>query len=223
MNRILVVDDEPRMRLLIHDFLRKAGYEVAEAIDGVDALNYFYANNSQISLIILDVMMPRKDGLETLKEIREVSDVPVILLTAKDTERDELMGFDVGADEYITKPFSPKILIARVDAILRRRNENRGETVSASGLVIDDAAHTVSIDGKDIELSYKEYELLMYFFANKGIALSREIILDNVWNYDYAGDTRTIDTHVKKLRAKLGEYGDMIKTVRGMGYKFVPD
>lgn len=218
--KILVVDDESRMRKLVRDFLVKQDYDVIEAADGSEALDRFY-EDKDIALIILDVMMPKIDGWEVCREIRESSKVPIIMLTAKGDEKDELKGFDNGADEYISKPFSPKILVARVEALLRRSNLIvADETLSAGGIVIDKGAHTVSIDGKGIELSFKEFELLSYFLENQNIALSREKILNSVWNYDYFGDARTIDTHVKKLRAKMGEKGDLIKTIWGMGYKF---
>lgn len=218
--RILMVDDESRMRKLVSDFLTKAGYEVLEAADGEEAIDVFY-ENKDISLIILDVMMPKMDGWEVCKTIRKDSKVPIIMLTAKGEENDELQGFKVGADEYISKPFSPKILTARVDAIIRRTyGVDNSESVEIGGIVIDKAAHIVKIDGEEIDLSFKEFELLSYFVENKGIALSREKILNNVWNYDYFGDARTIDTHVKKLRKKMGEKGDYIKTIWGMGYKF---
>lgn len=218
--KILIVDDESRMRKLVGDFLIKKGYSVVEAEDGVRALDVFFDNND-ISLIILDVMMPKLDGFEVLKQIREYSKVPVIMLTAKGEEHDELKGFESGADEYISKPFSPKILVARVEALLRRSNLIGEElNLEEGGIVIDKAAHVVTIDGKVIDLSFKEFELLTYFMENKSIALSREKILNHVWNYDYFGDARTIDTHVKKLRSKMGDKGDYIKTVWGMGYKF---
>ncbi|MBO5246920.1 MAG: response regulator transcription factor [Eubacterium sp.] len=218
--KILVVDDESRMRKLVCDFLVKRGYEVLEAADGEAALDIFYTEKD-ISLIILDVMMPKINGFEVCKEIREHSKVPVIMLTAKSAESDELTGFDLGADEYISKPFSPKILVARVDAILRRTNQaEEGHALEAGAIVVDRAAHIVTIEGKQIELSYKEFELLTYFMENQGLALSREKILNSVWNYDYFGDARTIDTHVKKLRSKMGSYGECIKTIWGMGYKF---
>lgn len=219
--KILVVDDELRMRKLVGDFLKKNGYEVIEAQDGEEALNKFYENEN-LSLIILDVMMPKIDGYEVLKEIRMTSDIPVILLTAKASENDELSGFDIGADEYITKPFSPKILVARVEAILRRSGSvaETEDKLSLGGIVLDKNAHIVTVDGKAIELSLKEFELLEYFMENNGIALSREKILNKVWNYDYVGDARTIDTHVKKLRAKLLDKGDYIKTIWAFGYKF---
>lgn len=217
--KILVVDDEARMRKLVKDFLSKSGYEVLEAEDGSRAVDIFL-EQKDIALIILDVMMPLMDGWETCREIRQYSKVPIIMLTAKSDEKDELLGFQLGVDEYITKPFSPKILVARVEAILRRTNQlGTEERVEAGGIVIDKSAHSVTIDGELIELSYKEFELLTYFVENKGIALSREKILNNVWNYDYFGDARTIDTHVKKLRSKMGEKGDLIKTIWGMGYK----
>ncbi|MBR6698085.1 MAG: response regulator transcription factor [Lachnospiraceae bacterium] len=216
---ILVVDDEARMRKLVKDFLLKKDFNVIEAEDGEEAIDEFYANKD-IVLIIMDVMMPRMDGFQTLKEIRKNSKVPVIMLTAKSDEKDELLGFELGVDEYITKPFSPKILTARVDAILRRTSHmDMDDIIELSGIVIDKAARIVTIDGKNVDLSFKEFELLLYFVENKGIALSREKILNNVWNYDYFGDARTIDTHVKKIRNKMGEKGDMIKTIWGMGYK----
>ena len=219
--RILVVDDESRMRKLVRDFLVRAGYDVLEAADGVEAVDVFFAEKN-IDLIILDVMMPRMDGWQVVKEIREYSKVPIIMLTAKSDERDELNGFSLGVDEYISKPFSPRILVARVEAILRRSGIRTGsEVLSVGGIEIDREAHRVKVDGELVELSYKEFELLSYFVENKGVALSREKILNNVWNYDYYGDARTIDTHVKKLRNKLGEKGgEYIKTIWGMGYKF---
>lgn len=217
--KVLVVDDEERMRKLISDFLKIKGYETVEAGDGEEAIDVFFADK-EIALIILDVMMPKMDGWEVLKTVREHSKVPVIMLTARTEETDELKGFEYGVDEYISKPFSPKILVARVEAILRRSGVNQDEVVRVGGIEVDKSAHSVKIDGKEIELSFKEYELLLYFIENKGIALSREKILNNVWNYDYFGDARTIDTHVKKLRAKMGTKGDYIKTVWGMGYKF---
>lgn len=220
--KILVVDDESRMRKLVRDFLTKSGYEVLEAGDGSEALDIFFdEHNSDIALLILDVMMPKMDGWQVCKEIRQYSKVPIIMLTARSDERDELQGFELGVDEYISKPFSPKILVARVEAILRRTNQLGGdEKLEAGGIIIDKAAHQVTIDGQSIDLSYKEFELLSYFMENQGIALSREKILNNVWNYDYFGDARTIDTHVKKLRSKMGPKGDLIKTIWGMGYKF---
>ena len=235
--KILVVDDESRMRKLVRDFLEREGYAVLEAGDGMEAMDIFY-EEKDIALIILDVMMPKMDGWEVVKtildvmmphmdgwqtcrEIRKESKVPIIMLTARSEERDELQGFELGVDEYISKPFSPKILVARVTAILRRTNALASDDLlHADGIEIDKAAHMVKIDGKPIELSYKEFELLTYFVENQGIALSREKILNNVWNYDYFGDARTIDTHVKKLRSKLGDKGDYIKTIWGMGYKF---
>ena len=215
----LVVDDEARMRKLVKDFLTNKGFSVIEAGDGEEAVDIFFAQKD-ISLVLLDVMMPKMDGWEVLKTIRKYSQVPVIMLTARSEERDELQGFSLGVDEYISKPFSPKILVARVDAILRRSNVVSTENMSVGGICIDKAAHQVTIDGREIELSYKEFELLSYFIENQGIALSREKILNNVWNYDYFGDARTIDTHVKKLRSKMGDKGDYIKTIWGMGYKF---
>ena len=217
--KILVVDDEARMRKLVKDFLTIKGYQVIEAGDGEEAVEIFF-QQKDIALILLDVMMPKMDGWEVLKTIRLHSKVPIIMLTARGEERDELQGFDLGVDEYISKPISPNILVARVEAILRRSNRVVGEVMNVGGIEINKAAHQVTIDGKPIELSYKEFELLTYFVENQGIALSREKILNNVWNYDYFGDARTIDTHVKKLRSKLGEKGDYIKTIWGMGYKF---
>jgi len=217
--KILVVDDEARMRKLVKDFLSVKGFSVVEASNGEEAVDIFF-EQKDIVLIILDVMMPKMDGWETCKTIRKYSQVPIIMLTARSEERDELQGFDLGIDEYISKPFSPKILVARVDAILRRSNAVPADSVEIGGICIDKAAHQVTIDGKDIDLSYKEFELLAYFLENQGIALSREKILNNVWNYDYFGDARTIDTHVKKLRNKMGDKGDYIKTIWGMGYKF---
>ena len=234
--KILVVDDEARMRKLVSDFLTKSGYTVLEAGDGSEALDIFF-EQKDIALVILDVMMPKMDGWQTCREIRQYSKVPIIMLTARSDEKDELQGFQLGVDEYISKPFSPKILVARVEAILRRTGQTESEDkLSMGGIVLDKEAHSVTIDGKEIELSrsahevvidgekidlsFKEFELLAYFMENKGIALSREKILNNVWNYDYFGDARTIDTHVKKLRSKMGEKGDLIKTIWGMGYKF---
>ena len=218
--KILVVDDESRMRKLVKDFLVKKQYKVLEAGDGEEAIEVFFGNKD-ISLIILDVMIPKMDGWEVCKEIRKFSKVQIIMLTAKSEENDELKGFELWVDEYISKPFSPKILVARVDAILRRANKIGADmTIEAGDIKIDKAAHIVKVKDKEIELSFKEFELLTYFIENKGIALSRENILNNVWNYDYFGDARTIDTHVKKLRSKLGDCGDYIKTVWGMGYKF---
>ena len=221
--KILVVDDESRMRKLVKDFLTKKNFQVLEAGNGEEAMDIFY-EEKDIALIILDVMMPKMDGWEVCREIRKNSKVPIIMLTARSDERDELLGFDLGVDEYISKPFSPKILVARVEAILRRTGQNNPEDViSAGGIVIDKAAHLATVDGKPMELSFKEFELLTYFLENQGIALSREKILDSVWNYDYFGDARTIDTHVKKLRSKMGDKGEYIKTVWGMGYKFEVD
>ena len=218
--KILVVDDESSMRKLVKDFLVREGYGVLEAGDGVEAMDIFYAEKD-LSLIILDVMMPKMDGWQVCREIRETSKVPIIMLTARSEERDELQGFELGVDEYISKPFSPKILVARVEAILRRtRGTVEGELLEAGGIVLDKSAHIVKMDGEPIELSFKEFELLTYFMENQGIALSREKILNNVWNYDYFGDARTIDTHVKKLRSKLGDRGEYIHTIWGMGYKF---
>jgi len=218
--KILVVDDESRMRKLVRDFLVKKNYEVLEAGDGEEAMDIFF-EKKDIALIILDVMMPKMDGWQVCREVRKDSKVPIIMLTAKADEHDELLGFELGVDEYVSKPFSPKILVARVEAILRRAGQGEnGDLLEEDGIVVDKSAHQVSIDGKEIELSFKEFELLTYFIENKGIALSREKILNNVWNYDYFGDARTIDTHVKKLRSKMGEKGDLIKTIWGMGYKF---
>lgn len=217
--KILVVDDEARMRKLVKDFLTIKGFQVLEAEDGEQAVDIFF-QQKDIALIILDVMMPKMDGWEVCKTIRQYSRIPIIMLTARGEERDELQGFKLGVDEYISKPFSPKILVARVEAILRRSNMNVSDASEIGGIRIDKAAHQVTIDGKPIELSYKEFELLNYFVENQGIALSREKILNNVWNYDYFGDARTIDTHVKKLRSKMGAKGDYIKTIWGMGYKF---
>ena len=216
--KILVVDDESRMRKLVRDFLVKSNFEVLEAGDGEEALDIFY-KDKDIALIILDVMMPKMDGWQVCREIRVNSKVPIIMLTARGDERDELQGFQLGVDEYISKPFSPKILVARIEAILRRKNAATGEVLEADGIRVDKDAHVVTVDGKPVELSNKEFELLTYFMENQGIALSREKILNNVWNYDYFGDARTIDTHVKKLRSKLGPKGDDIKTIWGMGYK----
>ena len=218
--KVLMVDDESRMRKLVSDFLTRKGYIVIEAGDGEEALDRFYADKD-ISLVILDVMMPKMNGWDVCREIRKNSKVPIIMLTAKSDESSELNGFECGADEYIAKPFSPKILTARVDALIRRSYSiDSSEVTDVGGIIIDKAAHIVKIDGQEIDLSFKEFELLTYFVDNKGLALSREKILNNVWNYDYFGDARTIDTHVKKLRKKLGDKGDYIKTIWGMGYKF---
>ena len=217
--KILVVDDESRMRKLVKDFLHHEGYEVVEAEDGEKAVDIFFADSS-IELIILDVMMPKMDGWQVCREIRRHSTVPIIMLTAKSDEKDELQGFELGVDEYVSKPFSPKILMARVEAILRRSGAVSDDCLETGGIKIDRASHEVIIDGSPVDLSVKELELLLYFMTNKGIALSREKILNNVWNYDYFGDARTIDTHVKKLRAKMGDKGDLIKTIWGIGYKF---
>lgn len=220
--KILVVDDESRMRKLVKDFLSKKDFAVLEAGDGEEAVDLFFADKD-ISLIIMDVMMPRMDGYEAVRTIRQYSQVPIIMLTAKGEERDELLGFELGVDEYISKPFSPKILVARVEAILRRSKTVKTDSVEVGGIRLDKAAHQVTVDGKPVELSFKEFELLTYFVENQGIALSRENILNHVWNYDYFGDARTIDTHVKKLRSKLGDKGEYIKTIWGMGYKFEVD
>ena len=221
--KVLVVDDEARMRKIVKDFLVAKDYKVVEASNGEEAIDIVY-EDKDIDLVLLDVMMPKMDGWETCREIRKVSQVPIILLTAKSDETDELLGYNLGIDEYITKPFSPKILVARIDAILRRTNKlNEEDIITAGRLNINKTSHVVSVDGNPIELSFKEFELLCYFAENKGIALSREKILNNVWNYDYFGDARTIDTHVKKIRSKLGDCGDYIKTIWGMGYKFEVD
>ncbi|MCC8049777.1 MAG: response regulator transcription factor [Clostridiales bacterium] len=218
--KILVVDDESRMRKLVRDFLVKKEFDVVEAEDGAQAIDVFF-EQKDIALVILDVMMPKMDGWQVCREIRAYSTVPIIMLTAKSDERDELLGFDLGVDEYISKPFSPKILVARVEAILRRTSGFSADDILRAGSIeINKAAHEVTIDGKSVELSFKEFELLTYFVENQGIALSREKILNSVWNYDYFGDARTIDTHVKKLRSKLGDKGDYIRTIWGMGYKF---
>ena len=221
--KILVVDDESRMRKLVRDFLVREDYEVLEAGDGEEALDIFYKEKN-IALIILDIMMPKINGWDVCREVRETSKVPIIMLTAKSDESDELTGFELGVDEYISKPFSPKILVARVNALLRRSGLTAGNDekfVEAGGIKLDKTAHLVTVDGRPIELSIKEFELLDYFMESQGIALSREKILNNVWNYDYFGDARTIDTHVKKLRAKIGEKGEYIKTIWGVGYKFI--
>lgn len=218
--KILIVDDESRMRKLIRDFLEREGYQILEAADGVEAMDQFYSEKD-ISLIILDVMMPRMDGWQVLREVREHSKVPIMMLTARTEEQNELKGFELGVDEYVAKPFSPKILVARVGALLKRaRNTLEEAAVNAGGIVMDKAAHIVTIEGEPIDLSVKEFELLAYFLENQKMALSREKILNHVWNYDYFGDARTIDTHVKKLRSKMGEKGNYIKTIWGMGYKF---
>ena len=218
--KILVVDDEERMRTLVRDFLARRGFVVLEASDGMEAVDVCF-EQKDIALIIMDVMMPRMDGWDAVREIRKYSTVPIIMLTAKSDEQDELNGFNLGVDEYIRKPFSPKVLVARVEAILRRSvDAGKQDVLEVGGIVIDKSAHEVYVDGERIELSFKEFELLVYFVENKGIALSREKILGSVWNYDYFGDARTIDTHVKKLRSKHMGRGDMIKTVWGVGYKF---
>lgn len=217
--KVLVVDDESRMRKLVKDFLNKKGFMVLEAANGEEAIDIFFSDNS-INLLILDIMMPKMDGWEVVKEVRKVSKVPIIMLTARGQEQDELLGFELGVDEYISKPFSPKILVARVEAILRRSNQLNEDVIEAGGITLDITAHKVLIEETEIELSYKEFELLTYFMKNQNVALSREKILNHVWNYDYFGDARTIDTHVKKLRSKLGDKGEYIRTVWGMGYKF---
>ncbi len=220
--KVLMVDDEERMRKLVRDFLAKRDFQVLEAGDGEEAIDIFFADK-KIDLVILDVMMPKMSGWEVLETIRKYSKVPVIMLTAKSEERDELRGFELGVDEYITKPFSPKILVARVEALLRRTVGDQSEVLEVGGIRINKAAHTVTVDGRNLDLSFKEFELLTYFVENQGIALSRETILNNVWNYNYFGDARTIDTHAKKLRSKMGDKGEYIKTVWGMGYKFEVD
>ncbi len=217
---ILVVDDEARMRKLIKDFLVAKGYSILEAEDGEKALEVFEQNSSKICLILLDVMMPKLDGWSVLRQIRQTSKVPIIMLTARGEEQDELFGFELGVDEYISKPFSPKILAARVEAILKRTGEETKEVKDYGGIEIDKEGRTVSVDGKQIELSLREYELLVYLVENENIALSRDKILNNVWNYDYYGDSRTIDSHIKKIRHKLGKKGKYVKTIRGVGYKF---
>ncbi len=221
--KILVVDDEARMRKLVKDFLQRQDYIVIEAENGEQAVDIFF-EEKEIALILLDVMMPKMDGWQVTREIRQFSNVPIIMLTARADERDELLGFDLGVDEYISKPFSPKILVARVNAVLRRSGKGDAEDVlDVGGIRVDKSAHQVTVEGKSIDLSFKEFELLQYFIENTGIALSREKILNAVWNYDYFGDARTIDTHVKKLRSKLGEKGEYIRTIWGMGYKFDPN
>ncbi|MCI8832913.1 MAG: response regulator transcription factor [Clostridia bacterium] len=219
---ILIVDDEQRMRTLIKDFLEQKGYRILQAKDGEEAIEIFNIENDTISLIVLDVMMPKLDGWSVLRQIRQTSQVPIIMLTARGEEQDELFGFELGVDEYISKPFSPKILVARIEAILKRGKmvENTKDNTEKSGIEIDDKARTVTVDGKNVEMSLREYELLKYLLDNVGIALSRDKILNNVWNYDYYGDSRTIDSHIKKIRHKLGKKGKYIKTVRGIGYKF---
>lgn len=217
--KVLMVDDEARMRKLVKDFLTIKGYKVIEAEDGEQAVDIFF-KEKDIGLVILDVMMPKMDGWEVCRTLRRYSQVPIIMLTARSEERDELLGFELGVDEYISKPFSPKILVARIEAILRRGSAGTGEILEAAGIRVDKDAHEASVDGQPVDLSNKEFELLTYFMENQGMALSREKILNNVWNYDYFGDARTIDTHVKKLRSKLGEKGELIKTIWGMGYKF---
>lgn len=217
--KVLMVDDEARMRKLVKDFLAIKGYKVIEAEDGEQAVDIFF-KEKDIGLVILDVMMPKMDGWEVCRTLRRYSQVPIIMLTARSEERDELLGFELGVDEYISKPFSPKILVARIEAILRRGNAGTGEILEAAGIRVDKDAHEASVDGQPVDLSNMEFELLTYFMENQGMALSREKILNNVWNYDYFGDARTIDTHVKKLRSKLGEKGELIKTIWGMGYKF---
>lgn len=220
MSNILVVDDESRMRKLIKDFLTKDNYNVLEAEDGEKALEIFENEKEKIDLIILDVMMPKQDGWSVLRKIRQSSQVPVIMLTARGEEQDELFGFELGADEYISKPFSPKILVARVEAILKRTTQTENANKDFGGIVIDEQGRTVTVDGKNVEMSLREYELLKYLVDNENIALSRDKILNNVWNYDYYGDSRTIDSHIKKIRHKLGKRGKYIKTMRGIGYKF---
>ena len=220
MSNILVVDDESRMRKLIKDFLTKDNYNVLEAEDGEKALEIFENEKEKIDLIILDVMMPKQDGWSVLRKIRQSSQVPVRMLTARGEEQDELFGFELGADEYISKPFSPKILVARVEAILKRTIQKENTNKDFGGIIIDEQGRTVTVDGKNVEMSLREYELLKYLVDNENIALSRDKILNNVWNYDYYGDSRTIDSHIKKIRHKLGKRGKYIKTMRGIGYKF---
>lgn len=220
---ILIVDDESRIRKLIKDFLTKEGYKSLEAQDGEEALKIFEENENKISLVLLDVMMPKQDGWSVLRQIRQTSKVPVIMLTARGEEQDELFGFELGADEYISKPFSPKLLVARIKAILNRSNKSNSDVKDYGGIVIDPEGRAVTVDGKPIELSLREYELLKYLLDNENVALSREKILNNVWNYDYYGDSRTIDSHIKKIRHKLGKKGKYIKTIRGVGYKFEID
>ena len=217
---ILIVDDEERMRKLIKDFLKQKNYNTMEAADGEEALKVFSENQNRIRLILLDVMMPKLDGWSVLRQIRQTSKVPIMMLTARGEELDELFGFELGVDEYISKPFSPKILVARVEAILKRTAGDNKEVKDYGGIQIDNQGRTVSVDGKQIELSLREYELLVYLVENQGIALSRDKILNNVWNYDYYGDSRTIDSHIKKIRHKLGKKGKYIETIRGIGYKF---
>lgn len=217
---VLIVDDESRMRKLVKDFLMQKGYSVLEAADGEEALKVFQEKQNKIGIILLDVMMPKLDGWSVLRQIRQTSKVPIIMLTARGEEQDELFGFELGVDEYISKPFSPKILVARVEAILKRTKKDENRDIDYGGIVIDNEGRTVKVDGKQIELSLREYELLKYLVDNEGIALSRDKILNNVWNYDYYGDSRTIDSHIKKVRHKLGKKGKYIKTVRGIGYKF---
>ena len=217
---ILIVDDESRMRKLIRDFLVKEGYSILEAGDGEEALKVYQENSNKINLILLDVMMPKLDGWSVLRQIRQDSDVPIIMLTARGEEQDELFGFELGVDEYVSKPFSPKILVARVEAILKRTNQVNKEIKEYAGIEIDKEGRTVKVDGKQVELSLREYELLTYLIDNENIALSRDKILNNVWNYDYYGDSRTIDSHIKKIRHKLGKKGKYIETIRGIGYKF---
>ncbi len=217
---ILVVDDESRMRKLIKDFLIKKEYRILEAVDGEDAIKVFNENQEKINLILLDVMMPKLDGWSVLRQIRQVSTVPIIMLTARGEEQDELFGFELGVDEYISKPFSPKILVARVEALLKRTTKNISSVYEIGGIEVDVDGRTVKVDSKPIELSLREFELLKYLIDNKGIALSRDKILNNVWNYDFYGDSRTIDSHIKKIRHKLGKKGKYIETIRGVGYKF---
>lgn len=218
--KILVVDDESRMRKLINDFFKVKGYSIVEAADGEEALEIFEKQGDSINLVLLDVMMPKLDGWSVLRQIRQKSDVPIIMLTARGEEQDELFGFELGVDEYISKPFSPKILVARVEAILKRTQIKEKDIKNYGGIIIDSDGRTVEVDSKKIDLSLREYELLKYLVDNAGIALSRDKILNNVWNYDYYGDSRTIDSHIKKIRHKLGKKGKYIHTMRGVGYKF---
>lgn len=217
---ILIVDDESRMRKLIKDFLMQKGYHILEAADGEEALKVFEENQNKINLILLDVMMPKLDGWSVLRQIRQTSSIPIMMLTARGEEQDELFGFELGVDEYIAKPFSPKILVARVEAILKRSIGEKTQTKDYGGITIDPEGRTVKVDGKQVEMSLREYELLKYLVDNENIALSRDKILNNVWNYDYYGDSRTIDSHIKKIRHKLGKKGKYIQTMRGVGYKF---
>ena len=217
---ILIVDDESRIRKLIKDFIEQEEYSVLEAADGEEAVEQFESNINKVKLVILDVMMPKQDGWSALRQIRQISNVPVIMLTARSEEQDELFGYELGVDEYVSKPFSPKILIAKIKAILQRTSPKEIEKKNYDGIEIDTEGRNITVDGKQIELSLREYELLKYLLDNENVALSRDKILNNVWNYDYYGDSRTIDSHIKKIRHKLGKKGKYIKTMRGVGYKF---